>query len=64
MKFEILPNELKELQNWESNHKCKAKPTAIGGRFTYMFIPTSLGVLSYCKCVCGKQYTINNGSNF
>lgn len=33
---------------------------AIGGKFTYTFIPTSIGVIGEVTCSCGESMTFSN----
>lgn len=33
---------------------------AIGGRFSYRFIPTSLGVITVVQCACGKEKNVTD----
>jgi hypothetical protein len=44
-----------KLLGWDK--KCNGKPTgASGGRFTYLFTPTSLGLVIKVKCnLCGDE---------
>lgn len=37
---------------------------AIGGRFTYEFTPTTLGVVVRFSCVCGKKIDLTDYENF
>jgi hypothetical protein len=51
--------ELGALNNWAKEHDkiCTVKETgAIGGKFTYFFTPTSLGVICKVECTCGEKY--------
>lgn len=53
----------KETFEWCEEHKkfCKIKSTgAIGGRYTYSFTPTGLGVISTVKCACGEEFDSTN----
>ena len=54
MLFEATPSQDEEVNNWIKNHNCKVKKTAIGGRISYVFTPTGLGVLLEVKCLCSK----------
>jgi hypothetical protein len=33
----------------------KKKTGAIGGRFSYVFTPTSIGTMAYIECACGEK---------
>lgn len=58
MKFEIEKEE--EVLKWLSNHECQfchaENVGAIGGRLTYCFTPTGLGVICKIKCECGEEF--------
>ena len=66
--FELNEVERQKLRDWQEKHdkKCKfANPMsqgAIGGRLTYMFTPTSLGVITKIKCTCGKEADLTDMS--
>lgn len=56
--FMIAGKELTATQSWIAEHDKKhigAKPTAIGGRYTYSFTPTTLGTAIKVKCSCGDS---------
>jgi len=66
--FTISPGEQKVIQAWldEHNKTCKyyddgtqasCPSGAIGGRLTYCFTPTGLGLITEVKCMCGD--TVN-----
>jgi len=62
MIFEIPKSKEQEINNWISNHKCKCKnkSTAIGGRYSFIFTPTGIGIFSKVKCVCGKELIMHD----
>ena len=66
--FSLTEQETKDLKKWLKKHdeKCKFKDQhkqgAIGGRITYMFTPTSLGVITRVKCACGKEADLTDTS--
>jgi hypothetical protein len=54
---------------WESEHACglPADPIlggkqigAIGGEISYVFAPTSLGVILVVKCACGAELNVTD----
>lgn len=61
MKFVLSETEVKKMNDWLKSHNetCpnagSKKQGAIGGRLTYYFTPTTLGVFSSVKCVCGAE---------
>ncbi len=42
------------------NKRHGREKTAIGGRFTYSFCPTSLGDIITVKCFCGEEIDITD----
>lgn len=55
-----------KLVKWEREHDktCKfanpMKQGACGGRLTYSFTPTSLGVVTKIKCACGEEVDVSD----
>ena len=50
--------EVDKCQEWKEKHE-KIHPmelTIIGGRYTYSFTPTSIGIIGTVKCTCGKEF--------
>jgi len=68
--FSILEDEVNTLKTKLKEHKltCKfansEKHGEIGGSLSYIFTPTSLGVLYYAECVCGEKINFQNMDNF
>ncbi len=64
--FSLTEKENEDLQKWLKKHdkKCRfANPMmqgAIGGKLTYMFTPTSLGVITKVRCSCGNEKCISD----
>lgn len=59
--FEISKTEDEKLRAWqkkhiEEKHGGNAYAGAIGGRFSYEFIPTGIGTFGTCKCICGDSF--------
>ncbi len=64
MKFELNEDEFEKYTLWNSEH-IKICPLynmsgAIGGRLSFIFTPTSLGVITIVKCACGEEKTLTN----
>ena len=66
MSFELSDKELASFNEWREQHD-KTCPHAkgeglgaIGGRFTYSFTPTGLGVVTEIKCACGGEVNVTN----
>ena len=57
--FPITLEEHKVINAWIEGHEVEhpVSHTAIGGRYTYEFIPTSIGVIGSIRCICGKSLT-------
>lgn len=57
IRFNLDINELSKLEQWDNDHKCELKEYsgAIGGRLTFSFTPTGLGVVTKVKCGCGEE---------
>ncbi len=43
-------------KHWDKEHDCPKSAGAIGGRFSYHFVPTSIGVIGEVHCTCGKKF--------
>ena len=64
--FQISNEEYAKLIEWKNKHlrekhwdarlDCPKSFGAIGGNFTYSFIPTSIGCIGECKCSCGESF--------
>lgn len=61
--FDIVGKEAETLHNWLTEHDktCSVKHNqgAIGGRLSYCFTPTSLGIITVVKCACGEEIDIS-----
>lgn len=66
--FGITKEEQEAIQKWKDKHDIEdhgldtldkkiRSGGAIGGRYTYEFIPTSIGTIGVIKCLCGKEFT-------
>jgi hypothetical protein len=62
MIFEVPDKE--KATKWLQEHNCKFKHPnkvgAIGGRISYQFTPTSLGLIAVIKCTCGEKCDVSN----
>ena len=59
--FPITKEENEKIREWqqkhiEAKHNGDSYAGAIGGRFTYEFIPTSIGTIGTVKCSCGDEF--------
>lgn len=60
--FYISEEEQEDINKWEkehikAKHKGKSYSGTIGGRFKYIFTPTSIGEIGEIECSCGEKYT-------
>lgn len=57
--FPISESEEKAIKKWQIEHEKNHKGGhgAIGGKYTYEFIPTSIGTVGTIKCSCGEKFT-------
>lgn len=64
--FQITENEAEKIDKWKNQHDIKIHKLvslekrlkaggAIGGRYEYNFIPTSIGTIGYCVCGACKH---------
>lgn len=65
--FPISEEEEKRIKEWQDKHDAEVHGLktlkervhaggCIGGRYTYCFIPTSIGVVGSVKCNCGAEF--------
>ena len=57
--FPISEEEHKHIKAWMTEHEKRHSnySGAIGGGYTYCFIPTSIGIIGTVKCTCGAEFT-------
>lgn len=56
--FPISAETASRINEWKKNHRHDSG--AIGGTFTYEFIPTSIGTIGTIKCICGDSFTFED----
>ena len=59
--FPITEDELKTINEWKEKHEAEVHngssyAGAIGGRYSYHFVPTSIGTSGTIKCSCGAKF--------
>lgn len=59
--FTITDEDWESIEKWQDYHteeKHSDLPAggAIGGRFSYEFTPTTVGMVGICKCCCGDSF--------
>lgn len=60
--FGFSEEEMAEVGKWTGEHykETKHRGGAAGGNFSYIIIPTGLGIIKEVKCSCGASYTIQD----
>ena len=69
--FPISKEDEKKIEEWKNKHERYAHMIrsiddrlgtggSIGGRYTYEFIPTSIGTIGVVKCHCGEQFVFRD----
>lgn len=54
--FSLTQDQLHQATRWIKRHKCTIKEEgAIGGKITYCFTPTGIGMAESIKCACGQE---------
>lgn len=68
--FPITGNQQEAIKEWkrmheetvhgltDNNKRMKAQGVS-GGRYTYLFTPTSIGTFGSVRCVCGKEFVFS-----
>lgn len=59
--FPITEEEVKAIEEWQKKHEKEVHNSssyagAIGGRYSYHFVPTSIGTSGTIKCICGAEF--------
>ena len=66
--FPVSKGETDAIEKWSEEHDCKTRSVAecgaIGGRLTYCFTPTGLGIITVVKCACGGQVDVTEYENW
>lgn len=60
--FGFSEEEMAEAGKWTEEHykETKHRGGAAGGNFSYIIIPTGLGIIKEVKCSCGASHTIQD----
>lgn len=60
--FTVHEKEEKAMKEWVAQHRpvCTARIGTIGGRLSYCFTPTSIGVIFKIKCNCGQEIDVTD----
>ena len=63
--FFLTEEEEQEIKKWQANHLAEKHPEAvdnpnyfapIGGEWSYVFIPTTIGICGEVCCYCGEKH--------
>ena len=63
MEFYLTEEDVKKYRAWlkEHNEICPIKyEGAIGGKITFQFTPTGLGIITKVICCCGKELNLTD----
>lgn len=60
--FGFSEEEMADASKWTEKHYKESKHSggAAGGNFSYIIIPTGLGIIKEVKCSCGASHTIQD----
>ena len=57
--FSLTPEQSDRIREWMSGHDCTIENAgAIGGKFTFCFTQTSIGIGEAVKCACGQEIDV------
>ena len=60
-KFELSHEQSARINEWMRNHDCSIEYAgAIGGKYTFCFTITGIGVAEVVKCGCGKEINVTD----
>lgn len=64
MTYHITEKQLEKIYKWMATLP-PCKPTAIGGRYSYIFTPTSLGYSTIVEdCISGEKLDVTDYENW
>jgi len=60
--YEVTEPQYIQYLNWNKNHMCSfvLDSGTCGGRLTWCFTPTSLGLCVVVKCACGEELNLTD----
>lgn len=66
--YNLSPKEAEKAETWQTQHECMYSPGPdglpqtgpIGGRWSFVFTPTSIGVAVEVRCACGAEEDITD----
>jgi hypothetical protein len=67
--FAIEPKDVERIDEWKARHEAEKHngsnyAGAIGGRYTYEFTPTSIGIFGRVRCTCGDHFDYDDGTDW
>ena len=65
--FSLSPKQIEKFEKWrKKKNKKNGEPYvgAIGGSYSFIFIPTSLGTISKVRCVDGNEVDLTDENEF
>lgn len=65
LSFDVSEKEWEEIKKWKKKHEQEKHEGnnyhgAIGGNYSYVFVPTSIGTIGTIRCSCGEEFTFQN----
>ncbi len=59
--FDLTTEQRKTINEWVDDHDCPITyEGASGGKITYQFTPTSIGMVEKAVCACGKECDVTD----
>lgn len=59
--FKLTYDQTKKSAVWIGEHTCKlTRIGAIGGKITYSFTPTRIGITQVISCACGEELDLTD----
>ena len=60
--FQLTETQEEKLIKW--THQCNKNGGAIGGKFSFLFVPTTLGTCIEVKCICGEKLNLTESEDW
>ena len=64
--FCLTDEEYDEIKQWADTHECACRcgdrpsKSCCGGEISVIFTPTTIGTAISARCVCGKEFNLEN----
>jgi len=65
-KFCLTDEEYETIEKWANTHECNCRHenrpsrSCCGGEISVIFTPTSIGTAISARCICGKEFELEN----